>query len=128
MRTLFAIQISIALAVTASAAPAAKIDFTNLNNSVAAYSAALDNFLKTSPGIQTPQEAAKAISSLADANTKFAAAIVAFPAEHPEAVKLQNPPPEFSALAAKMIQLRTTFSSMAQAMTAMRQRFGTDPQ
>ena len=119
---------TLAVAILVSVTPLWATDFTELHRALTTYLAALDNFVNAVPEAQTPESAAKAINSLADANTKIANFIARFPKEHPEVVKLGNNPPEFAAIFATMEQAKPKIVSIALAANVMRQRFGSDPQ
>jgi len=122
-----AYAVLITSSIAPAATPAAKIDLTDVRNSLAAYSLALDTFINTAPNIKTAEGAAKAVNSMAAANTDMATVFKAFPAQHPEVVKLQNAP-EFAALFGQLAQMRTKFALMSSIMRNMRQQFGNDPQ
>jgi hypothetical protein len=109
-------------AVPLSAAP----DFTNFNQAVTNYFAALDALAKKVPTVNTAEGTVAAVNEWALANEIFADATDKFVAENPEIRAQAEPPKEFAEVFGRLKRVNTDYPNLPVAIGKLGTQFRDD--
>lgn len=106
----------------------AKPDYSELNQAFTNFFAALDAIAEALPSVNNASGTVQVIDAWSRANETLCAVMERFAAKHPEVYGEREPPPELTAVFAKMDRLKTHYTAVSENVGKLARRFSAAPE